>query len=176
MGANTKNLCSPNTMASLKLADTMNADLGTLLKRLEANGIEFRLIELNDRAVSVDDVVRLSKGDIKKDEICKTMVIKAIEGFAGVFLKGDRRLDFRKLQRLFGRKARLASLEEVKRITGVEPGAVCPLLLKIQLIMDKQILDMKKVNFGSGDHLYGIEMKPYDILRMTGAKIMEVSR
>ncbi len=57
----------------------MNANLETLLKQLKAKGIAFRLIELKDRAVSVDDVVRFSNGDIKKDEICKTMIIKTAQ-------------------------------------------------------------------------------------------------
>ena len=154
----------------------MNKHLEMLLQQLRLKGITYRLIELKDRAISVDDVIKFSKGDITKEEICKTMIVKAGETYCAVFLKGDKRLDFGKLQRILGEKTRLATPEEVKDITGVDPGAVCPLLLNIPVIIDRKVLELKNINFGSGDHLYGIEMKPSDILKIKDAKIAEASQ
>ncbi len=152
----------------------MDERLAGLVEELRAKGILFRLIELNDRAVSIDDVVRLSKGDIRREEICKTMIVKTGAGYRGAFLKGDRRVDFDKLRALLGSEVRLASLKEVREVTGVDPGAVCPLLLGIPLLMDRQVMGLKKVNFGSGDHLYGIEMGPKDLADLRKAQIADI--
>lgn len=132
---------------------------------LDGAGVEYRLMELTDRAVSVDDVVRLSKGKINPDEICKTILVKSKAGFTALFLRGSDRVSFKKLKAVTG-KARIASPEDVMEITGVEPGAVCPLLVTVPVIVDWKLLRLDRVNFGSGDHLYGIEMKSVDLYRV----------
>jgi len=123
----------------------------------------------------VKDVVKFSIGNLDVDEICKTVIWKTNRGLIGIFLKGRNRINLVKLQKFLNAKVTMASSEEVKEKTGLEPGAVCPLLLGIPLVMDKQVFDLKKVNFGSGDHLYGIEMNPNDILNLTQARIAKLS-
>jgi len=153
----------------------MNEKLAGLVKELEAKNVEFRLVELSDKAMTVKDVIKFSKGNLAVEEICKTIVWKTKRGFIGVFLKGDTRINLEKLQKFVNAKVTMARAEEVKERTGLEPGAVCPLLLGIPLIIDKQVFSLKKVNFGSGDHLYGIEMNPSDILNLTQARIAKLS-
>ena len=153
----------------------MNEKLTGLVKELETKNIEFRLVKLTGKAMTVKDVIKFSNGNLKVDEICKTVIWKTSRGLIGVFLKGDKRINLDKLQKFLNSKVTMASSEEVIEKTGLEPGAVCPLLLSIPLIMDKQVFDLKKVNFGSGDHLYGIEMNPNDILNLTQAKIAKLS-
>jgi prolyl-tRNA editing enzyme YbaK/EbsC (Cys-tRNA(Pro) deacylase) len=153
----------------------MNERLVGLVKELETKNIEFRLVELTDKAMTVKDVIKFSKGNVEVDEICKTIIWKTNRGLVGVFLKGDSRINLGKLQKFLNSKVTMASSEEVKEKTGLEPGAVCPLLLGIPLVMDKQVFDLKKVNFGSGDHLYEIEMNPNDILNVTKARVAKLS-
>ena len=132
---------------------------------LDGAGVEYRIRELTDRAVSVDDVVRFSKGEINPDEICKTILVKSKTGFTALFLRGSDRVSFKKLKAVTG-KARIASPEDVMEITGVMPGAVCPLLVTVPVIVDWKLLRLDRVNFGSGDHLHGIEMKSVDLYRV----------
>jgi len=132
---------------------------------LDGAGVEYRVMELTDRAVSVDDVVRFSKDDINPDEICKTILVKSKAGFTALFLRGSDRVSFKKLKAVSG-KARIASPEQVMEITGVMPGAVCPLLVTVPVIVDWRLLRLDRVNFGSGDHLYGIEMKAIDLYKV----------
>lgn len=75
---------------------------------------------------------------------------------------GSDRIDFNKLKVIIG-KVKIASPEEVKAASSVEPGAVCPLLLSIPIIIDKKVFSKEKINFGLGDHLYGIEMRTEDL-------------
>ena len=139
---------------------------------LDGAGVEYRVMELTDRAVSVDDVVRLFKGEINPDEICKTILVKSKAGFISLFLRGSDRVSFKKLKEVVG-KSRIASPEDVMEITGVLPGAVCPLLVTTPVIVDWKLLRLDRVNFGSGNHLYGIEMKSVDLYRVMDYTVID---
>jgi prolyl-tRNA editing enzyme YbaK/EbsC (Cys-tRNA(Pro) deacylase) len=143
---------------------------------LEEKGVDYRLIELSDRAVTVEDVERYAKDGVDPDEICKTIVLKDRDGgMHAVFLRGRDRIDFRKLRGLIG-KASVAAPDEVEEATGVKPGAVCPLLLYIPLYVDERVFMKEKVNFGSGNHLYGIEMSPNDIAKFVDFKVVDAAK
>ena len=141
---------------------------------LEGAGVEYRVMELTDRAVSVEDVVRFSKEDINPGKICKTIIVKSKAGFTALFLRGSDRVSFKKLRGVTG-KARIASSEDVVEITGVMPGAVCPLLVPVPVIVDWKLLALDRVNFGSGDHLYGLEMKSADLFRVFDFTVADIS-
>jgi len=127
--------------------------------------VEYRIIELEARAISVEDAIEYSKEPINPDEICKTILVKRKNQYHGLFLRGADQIDFKKLKTLIG-KSSIASRNEVKEVSGVDAGAVCPLLLDIPVIVDKQMLDLEKLNFGSGNHLYGVEIKSGDLSRV----------
>ena len=146
------------------------------VRRLVEAGVEYRLIELSDRAYTVKDVVKFSGGNLKTDEICKTIIIKDSEGFYAVLLLGAARIDFGKLKKIRKCKPSIADAEEVSKVAGVEPGAVCPLILDIPVIVDPAIFSREKVNFGSGHHLYGLEMAPGDLSKIIEFTAEKVSR
>jgi len=127
--------------------------------------VEYRIIELEARAISVDDVIEYSKEPINPDEICKTILVKRKNQYHGLFLRGADQIDFKKLKTLIG-KSSIASRDEVKKISGVDAGAVCPLLLDVPVFVDKRVLDLEKLNFGSGNHLYGVEINSGDLSRV----------
>jgi len=153
----------------------MNEKLTKLVNGLEAKSIPFRLVELTGQAMKARDVVKFSRIDVDVDDICKTIIWKTKSGLIAVFLKDNKRINLDKLQKFLNAKVAMASSEEVKQKTGLERGAVCPLLLDMPLVMDRQILDMEKAIFGSGDHSYEIEMNPNDILNLTQARIAKLS-
>ena len=141
---------------------------------LEEAGVEYRIIELTDRAVSVEDVIRFSKEDINPGEICKAIIVKSKAGFTALFLWGSDRVSFEKLRGVTG-KARIASPEDVIEITGIKPGAVCPLLLSVPVIVDMKVLELDRVNFGSGNHLYGVEMRSSDLSKVLDYTVADFS-
>ena len=144
---------------------------------LTKRGIPYRLIELTDRAMTVADVARYSKGDFKIEEICKTVIMRdGDEGRYAFFLVGTDRIDFLKANRLTGRKLTLASPTEVRDSTGVDPGAICPLTLQIPLTIDKRVTILQRVNFGSGHHLHGIEIRTQDLLRAIPHTIADIAK
>ncbi len=140
---------------------------------LQETGVEYRLIELKDRAITVGDVIQYSKGDINPEEICKTIIVKAKGDFYALFIRGADKIDFKKVKNVIG-KARITSREEVKEIAGVDPGAVCPLLVPIPVIVDEKVIGLEKVNFGSGDHLYGVEIAVRDLEKVLDYQLVDI--
>lgn len=146
-------------------------------KKLEEKGINYRLIKLEERAITIADVVRHSSGNVNSEEICKTIIVKDDEGNKyAIFLPGNSKIDFSKAKKEIGAKIRIATPEEVKETTGVEPGAVCPLLLKMPLLVDKHVLEKEKINFGSGDHLFGIEICSKELTRAVNYTAADLSQ
>lgn len=135
------------------------AKFGEIEKYLKEKGIDYKVIDLPGIAVSVADVVRLSHGQVKEEEIIKTLIGKTKNGnFVGYVLRGGDRLKKEVMERL-------ATQDEVLQIAGVEFGAVCPILLEILILIDKKVTGLKRVNMGSGDHLKGLEMNFGDLLK-----------
>jgi len=144
---------------------------------LTERGIPYRLIDLTGRAMTVADVIRFSRGDFPAEEICKTVIMRdSGEGRVAFFLRGVDRVDFLKAKAATGMKLRVASPDEVRAAAGVDPGAVCPLLLMIPLVVDTRVTPLRRVNFGSGHHLHGIEMATTDLLRAVPHRIAPVAQ
>ena len=146
------------------------------VRALRDRGVDFRVIELSQRAVSVEDVVRYSVSEIAVDEICKTILLKGSDGaMHAALLLGSHRIDFKKVKSVIGAKVKIATFEEVNATTGVEPGAVCPILLKDPLLVDHIVLTKEKINFGSGHHLYGLEIDPRDLERLVEYRLVDIA-
>jgi prolyl-tRNA editing enzyme YbaK/EbsC (Cys-tRNA(Pro) deacylase) len=142
---------------------------------LESKGIKYRLICLTKKAITVEDVIKFSKEELNPDEICKTILLNSKIGKVALLLKGDKKIDFKRLKSFFG-KMDICSGDEVFQISGFKPGAVCPLSLKIPLYIDKQIFSLDKINFGSGHHKYGIEINTKDLEKLIDFKVIDASK
>lgn len=144
-------------------------------RMLKEKDVPFRLIVLSGKAMSVDDVLKYSDG-IKREEICKTIIVKDRVGSAYAFLlKGDRKLDFPKVKEIVG-KVSMASHDDVCKAAGTEPGAVCPFLLTVPLFVDRRVLETSRINFGSGDHMHGLEIATRDLGKVVKFDIVDVSQ
>ena len=144
---------------------------------LERKRVSYRVIELSDRALSVQDVIRFSKGDVEIQEICKTIILKDDdEGRYAFFLVGSDKIDFSKAERIIGKNLKIVNADEVRTVARVDPGAVCPLLLTIPIIVDRRILKLEKINFGSGDHKYGLETTTTDLLKIIPHTVEDVAK
>jgi len=151
----------------------MNQRLKNTTEKLRKLGLHFKILELCEPAVSVRDVVNKSQGDVKVDEICKTLLMKGKDPFA-VLIKGLDKVDLKKVENLIKHKVRFLSREEIKMQFEFELGEVCPLFLEIPVIVDKKVLELETANMGSGDLFCGIEMNPRDILKCINHKIEDV--
>lgn len=154
----------------------MNEILQNIIKKLEDKGIKYNLIRLKDKAMTVQDVIKFSDVKINPNEICKTLILKDRENNTyAVVLIGNHRAGFNKIRKRFNcSELRMATPDEIRQETGLEIGAVCPLFLDLTMLIDRRVFSRKKVNFGSGDHLFGIEVNPKDIMKCTKSKISDI--
>lgn len=155
-------------------------------KILRKERIAYRLIKLPAKAYTFDDVVKYLKDDLNSDkkanlnleEICKTIILKGKKTnkkFA-VLLKGGDRINFLAAKELFKERATIADASEVKEVSGVEPGAVCPFLLNVPLFVDKKVKDLENIHCGSGNHLYGLEFKTEELAKAVNYKIVDLAK
>lgn len=148
---------------------------------LDKQKISYEVIDLPDRAISVEDVIRLTGGKVKREEMIKTLIVKTKQGnFLACVLRGEDRLNINKNlnDRLMFclQLDKLATREEVEGMAGVKIGAICPILIGIPVVIDKKVSNLKRVNMGSGDHLKGLEMDFEDLLRvLSDYTIKEIS-
>lgn len=133
--------------------------------------LPYKVINLAQKAFTVADVV---DAGIRRDEVVKTLIVRAGDGsFVALALRGDDRVDFKKVRRLFGSKTELAKPEEVLRVVGVPIGAVCPVLVGIPLYIDAKVMNLENVHMGSGDLMHGLEMELSDLLKAVGEYRLE---
>ncbi|MCR4325113.1 MAG: YbaK/EbsC family protein [Candidatus Curtissbacteria bacterium] len=149
------------------------AVFGKIEKFLKKEGIDFKIIDFGQEVLRVEDVIKFG---INPKETVKTLIIKAEKKvgfefktvFIALAIRGQDRLNFKKVKRLFGTKAELAKPEEVLKVVKVPVGAVCPVLVGIPLYFDRKALKLKRVNLGSGDLTKGLNIDMKDLLKAVG--------
>ena len=158
------------------------ANLVQIEAYLKKLGVEYQLIDLGGEIFRVEDVI---KAGVNLAEIIKTLIVRIPKNnvnpnrdkirlwpknvsYVALAVRGRDRVDFKKVRRLFGAKSELAGKEEVKEIVGVPVGAVCPVLINIPLVFDRRVMELARVNLGSGDLTKGLEMDLGDLLRAVG--------
>ena len=139
----------------------MEAECDALKKLLEESGVTYKVLT-HERVFTSQEAadirgVPLSSG-------VKAMIVKAKDDFLMVLVPGDRKIGLKNLKGRFG-SAKLASPDEVFRITGCEVGSVHPFgqLFGLRVLMDRHILDSETVNFNAGMHEVSINMSPRDM-------------
>ena len=147
-------------------------------KILKEKRVSYRLIKLEQNAYTVDDVIKFSKEDITAAEICKTIILKGKKSskMIAILLKGKDKINFTEAKKFFDEEMAVANPEEVKEASGVEPGAVCPLLLNVSLCVDRKVLELNKINCGSGHHLFGLEFSVEDLRRVINYIEIDIAR
>ena len=142
---------------------------------LRDRGVPYRLIRLKGRALSVDDVVRLSEEEVDERYVCKTVVLRGRSGrLIAVLVRGRDRVDLEAVSRVVGEEVELAPIGEMKRKSG-EPGAICPLTVNVELLVDEEVLRLERMNVSSGDPHYGLELDPKHLSRLLSFKVGQFS-
>lgn len=132
---------------------------------------------LKEKGISSSDVIKYAVTTIDPTEICKTIITKDKMGKKyALLLKGNDKIDFSKVRNIIGQKVSIVSYHDVEQSTGTEPGAVCPITLDIPVWVDNKVFQSEKINFGSGNHLLGIEMSPQDLQKVSTFQHADITR
>ncbi|MEJ2367051.1 MAG: YbaK/EbsC family protein [Acidobacteriota bacterium] len=120
-------------------------------KLLETGGADFREMEHPPTHTSEESAE--ARGEPMRIG-GKALVLKIGEDFAVFVLSAARKLDSKRVRKYFGlRGIRFASREELKELTGLEPGAVPPFgrpVLPFDLYLDRSILLNERIAFNAG--------------------------
>jgi len=110
----------------------------------------------------------------------KALVMKLDDTFAVFVLSAALRADSRKIRRRFAaRKARFATPEELKRLTGLVPGSVPPFgepILPFRLFVDTSIAANDRIAFNAGSLTDSIIMRTDDYLRIAAGEVFDFSQ
>lgn len=147
----------------------MEQEVENLKRLLDENNVTYKIIT-HERVYTSEEAARIRGVPLSSG--VKAMLVKSESDFFLVLVPGDRKIDFKKVEEETG-KARLASPEEVFRITGCEIGSVHPFgtLFGLRVLMDRHVLDNETVNFNAGLHEVSINMSPRDMAKIIGPDI-----
>ncbi|MBI3385018.1 aspartate--tRNA(Asn) ligase [Candidatus Gottesmanbacteria bacterium] len=143
-------------------------DLFAKIKQiLDKKELEYKLYE-HEKVLTSEEAAkargtRLSQG-------AKALVMFADKKAIMIVLPADRRVDFKKFklaQKI--RDLKMGTAEEVKKLTGVEIGAVPPFgnLLSLTLYVDQNLQNEEKIVFNAGLHSKSILLKYSDYIKIT---------
>jgi len=109
----------------------------------------------------------------------KALLVKAEDGiFHLIVISASLKLDSKKLRDVLGtKKTRFADPEEVKKITGCEPGGVSPFgnLFSLKVWVDKSIEGLATIDFNAGERTRSLEMRAQDFLALVPHEIVDVA-
>lgn len=108
-------------------------------------------------------------------QIIKSLVLISEKGPMLAIVDGESKVSFEKIEQHFG-KVRLATPEEVRKITGFEIGGVPPVGINIKTVIDPKVLENEFVIGGGGriDKLCKID--PRKIIEYQRADVIEIRK
>lgn len=143
---------------------------------LKAKKVEYRFID-RPESKGIEEIV--IKTGLKSSQIAKSLILKD-ENNRGylVIIRGDTKLDIKKLKEFLKvNKLGLVSKDEAVKYSGYLTGATPPLShrLPMKVIIDKKILENKKIIAGGGSRVKLVELKVQDILELNEGVVADIS-
>jgi Ala-tRNA(Pro) deacylase len=133
---------------------------------LDSNGITYEVSE-HEPVYTSEQAAKVRGVELKTG--VKALVLKTEKGSLVMgLIAADKRIDLKKLAKIARtKKLRLASPQEVLKMTGCEVGSVHPFgnLHRLSTYLDSSILENNMVNFNAGLHTVSIQMKAKDLVK-----------
>jgi len=144
---------------------------------LQENSIDFK--ELHHQPTHTSEDSAKARGeDVSIGG--KAIVMKIEDDFKLFVLSAALKIDSKKIKEFFGAKRiRFANREELKKLTGLVPGAVPPFgrpILKLNLYVDRSILENERIAFNAGSLTDSIIMSTKDYIMKTNPQIFHFSK
>lgn len=144
-----------------------------VIELFKNEGVEYKLYE-HEPVYTSEQASKVRGVELKTG--VKAMVLKSMEHFVLADIAADRRLDFRKLEKLLQvKKLEFATKEEVITKTGCEAGSVHPLgsLFNLDTYLDESVLDNEYVNFNIGLLTKSVRIRKDDFVRILKPRLTE---
>jgi len=144
---------------------------------LQKEGISFSSVHHEETRTS-EESARARGEDISIGG--KALLVKLDDAFKLFVISAPQRVDSKKIKAHFGAKSiRFANEEELRRITGLVPGAVPPFgrpIFDLDLFVDDSVVQNTKIAFNAGSLSDSIIMQTEDYLRAAKATVLSFSQ
>ncbi len=99
---------------------------------------------------------------IEVGQTAPTMILKTDKGFFGLIVSGSRsKVSFEKIADILGcSKVKLASPEEVQKVTGFQVGSVRMVGLDLPCVIDKRLFHYDYIYGGTGQSTFTLKLEP----------------
>jgi len=150
-----------------------------LIKILESLSVSFEKTPFEEQLYTCNDVA-LSLG-ILPEQVAKAMLVEIKnKGYCIAVIPGNYRLDISLLKdALNDAKISLVHFSKIEKAIGLPVGAVTPLIYlinpSIEIIIEKKLLELNKINISSGDLKMGINIAVSDLAKLTTASFNNIS-
>jgi prolyl-tRNA editing enzyme YbaK/EbsC (Cys-tRNA(Pro) deacylase) len=147
-----------------------------LTRWLVEQGAHFRVLE-HEPVFTSEEAARVRGTPIEAG--AKALVLQTGERPVHVVLPGNRRVDNARLRAVLGtRTLRFATADELLALTGCAPGAVPPFgnLFGLDVLVDEELAGREEIAFNAGSNAVSIAMRCEDFLRLSGARVLPLSR
>jgi Cys-tRNA(Pro) deacylase len=153
--------------------------LGKVERFIRDYNVNGELLKLDRYAKSSEDASQAL--GIPKDHILKTIIVIGSNNIPyAILLPGDKKISYDRLKKtLKVRDVKLASFEDVKNITGLEPGEVSPFteeVKRLTCILDSSAARRDIVVVGGGSHYTLIKTRVSEIIRVLKPIVAEISK
>ena len=104
----------------------------------------------------------------------KALICKGGDRFVMFVLPADRKLASKAIRRRRGwRKLRFANGDEVRELTGLQPGSIPPFgsLFDLPTLCDSRLGENELINFNAGDHGVSVSMSYADYVKVEGPEL-----
>ena len=147
-----------------------------IMQELAREQLGYELIRHERTETAVDEATAVG---VSPDEVAKTIVLVAGDGYVRVVLPASERLDMHKARELLSgtKKVRLASEAELASVYPMfELGAVPPFggPAGDRVIVDSRLAQRETVVLEAGSHGESVRMKTADLMTLAGADIGDI--
>jgi len=147
------------------------------LDALAADGVPHTVVR-TQRASSAEESAAFQ--GIALGQLLRTIVVRrGDDDYLFVLVPGGRRFDWPKLRAHLGvSRMSLPEADEAQAVTGYPRGAITPFgsTRAWPVIADASILEQPLVAIGGGAHGVNVHLTPGDLIRATGAAVVDVTR
>ena len=145
---------------------------------IDAQHVDAEILPMQGHTSTVSEAA-LALG-VATEQIIKSLVFRISEAPLLVINNGLARVDRRKLAASLGigrKRVKFANPEQALTLTGFVVGSMPPFghKQKLRTVIDSAVLDMDMIYGGGGDIDAMMRLTPTELMRVTGAEIMDLS-
>jgi len=153
--------------------------VNNVTRLLQSRKVPFTAFELPPEKLGSQETARIL--EIPIEQVYKTIVVSREKPGKPILavIPGDHEVDLKALAAALGeKKVRLPTEREAEQMTGLQAGGISPLALLqrgFQILIDNTIQQQAEIHISGGQRGLNIRLATADLVRLTGARVAQIS-